>query len=103
MNPFTKHILNYTITPGQVANVPQGWWHYEIAVVVNTHLLAIFDAPTPEVILGSDILNLHLPISKLRSEPFKALNNWVEQYGEIWEEKLDSLELYLKELQNKKQ
>lgn len=57
LNPFTKQILNYTITPGQVANVPQGWWHYEIAVVDNTHLLAIFNAPTPEVILGSDILN----------------------------------------------
>lgn len=56
MNPFTKQILNYTITPGQVANVPQGWWHYEIATVDNTHLLAIFNAPTPEVILGSDIL-----------------------------------------------
>lgn len=56
LNPFTKEILNYTITPGQVANVPQGWWHYEVAVVDNTHLLAVFDAPTPEVILGSDIL-----------------------------------------------
>lgn len=42
-------------------------------------------------------------IYKLRSEPFKALNIWLEQYREIWEEKLDSLELYLKELQNKKQ
>jgi quercetin dioxygenase-like cupin family protein len=56
LNPFTKQILNYAITPGQVANIPQGWWHYEIASVDNTHLLAIFDAPTPEVILGSDIL-----------------------------------------------
>lgn len=56
LNPFTKQIQNYPITPGQVANVPQGWWHYEIATVDNTHLLAIFDAPTPEVILGSDIL-----------------------------------------------
>lgn len=56
LNPFTKQILNYPITPGQVANVPQGWWHYEVATVDNTHLLAIFNAPTPEVILGSDIL-----------------------------------------------
>lgn len=56
LNPFTKQILNYTITPGQVANVPQGWWHYEVAIVDNTHLLAIFNAPTPQVILGSDIL-----------------------------------------------
>ncbi|TDL33161.1 cupin domain-containing protein [Jeotgalibacillus sp. S-D1] len=56
LNPFTKQFLNFAITPGQVANVPQGWWHYEIAAVDNTHLLAIFDAPTPEVVLGSDIL-----------------------------------------------
>lgn len=56
LNPFTKELLNLPITPGQVANVPQGWWHYEVATVDNTHLLAIFDAPTPEVILGSDIL-----------------------------------------------
>jgi quercetin dioxygenase-like cupin family protein len=56
LNPFTKQLLNYSITPGQVANIPQGWWHYEVATVDNTHLLAIFDAPTPEVILGSDIL-----------------------------------------------
>ncbi|WP_046179594.1 cupin domain-containing protein [Domibacillus tundrae] len=58
LNPFTKKILSYSITPGQVANVPQGWWHYEVASVDNTHLLAIFNAPTPEVILGSDILKL---------------------------------------------
>lgn len=56
LNPFTQQILNFPITSGQVANVPQGWWHYEIANVDNTHLLAIFNAPTPEVILGSDIL-----------------------------------------------
>jgi quercetin dioxygenase-like cupin family protein len=43
---------------GQVANIPQGWWHYEIAAEDNTHLLAIFDAPIPEAIFGSDILRL---------------------------------------------
>lgn len=58
LNPYTKQLLHYPITPGQVVNVPQGWWHYEVANVDNTHLLAIFDAPTPEVILGSDILKL---------------------------------------------
>ena len=58
LNPFTKQLLHYSITPGQVANVPKGWWHYEVATVDNTHLLAIFNAPTPEVILGSDILKL---------------------------------------------
>lgn len=58
LNPYTKQIQNYSIKPGQVANVPHGWWHYEEALVDQTHLLAIFDAPTPEVILGSDILKL---------------------------------------------
>ncbi|MNO38363.1 Cupin [compost metagenome] len=56
LNPFTKCLLNYSITPGQVVNVPQGWWHYEVATTDNTHILAIFNASTPEVILGSDIL-----------------------------------------------
>ncbi|MFJ7666307.1 cupin domain-containing protein [Lysinibacillus sp. NPDC097195] len=56
LNPLTKQIQNYTITSGQVANIPQGWWHYIVANADNTHILAIFDAPTPEVILGSDIL-----------------------------------------------
>ncbi|UVI28387.1 cupin domain-containing protein [Paenibacillus spongiae] len=58
VNPFTKELLNFPIQPGQVANVPQGWWHYEIASVDNTHLLAIFDAPVPEFIGGSDLLRL---------------------------------------------
>ncbi|WP_379968879.1 cupin domain-containing protein [Ectobacillus sp. sgz5001026] len=55
-NPFTRQMQDYPIKPGQVANVPQGWWHYEVATVDNTHLLAIFNTPTPEVILGSDLL-----------------------------------------------
>ncbi|RIW34642.1 cupin domain-containing protein [Bacillus salacetis] len=61
LNPYTKQIQNYNITPGQVANVPQGWWHYEVALADKTHLLAIFDAPTPDVILGSDILKFTPP------------------------------------------
>lgn len=61
INPFTNELLDFPITPGQVANVPQGWWHYEVATVDNTHLLAIFDAPIPEVILGSDILKITPP------------------------------------------
>jgi quercetin dioxygenase-like cupin family protein len=61
LRPDTKQILSYSITPGQVVNVPQGWWHYEVATVDGTHLLAIFDAPNPEVILGSDILKFTPP------------------------------------------
>ena len=51
LNPFTNQILNLPIQPGQVANIPQAWWHYEIATADNTHLLAIFDAPTPKLFL----------------------------------------------------
>ncbi|MDQ0058639.1 cupin domain-containing protein [Paenibacillus harenae] len=58
INSFTKQLLNFSIQPGQVANVPQGWWHYEVATVDNTHLLAIFDAPIPEFIGASDMLRL---------------------------------------------
>ncbi|XXM70405.1 cupin domain-containing protein [Lysinibacillus sphaericus] len=56
LNPNLREIQTYTAAPGEVVNVPQGWWHYEIAEEDNTHLLAIFDAPNPEVILGSDLL-----------------------------------------------
>ena len=58
LNPFTKQLLTYRITPGEVVNIPRAWWHYEIALVDDTHLLAIFDAPTSEVILGSDLVTL---------------------------------------------
>jgi oxalate decarboxylase/phosphoglucose isomerase-like protein (cupin superfamily) len=56
LDPFTNELKNFPITPGQVANVPRAWWHYEVATMNHTHLLAIFDAPNPQVILGSNIL-----------------------------------------------
>jgi oxalate decarboxylase/phosphoglucose isomerase-like protein (cupin superfamily) len=58
INPFTRELRHFPIKPGQVANVPQGWWHYLVATMDNTHLLTIFNAPIPEFILGSDILRL---------------------------------------------
>ncbi|AEI44798.1 cupin domain-containing protein [Paenibacillus mucilaginosus] len=58
INPFTNELLNYTAGPGQVVNIPQGWWHYEVASADGTHLLAIFDSKVPEAIFGSDILRL---------------------------------------------
>ncbi|PAK54310.1 cupin domain-containing protein [Paenibacillus sp. 7541] len=61
INPFTKKLLQYSIKPGQVVNVPQGWWHYEMATVDNTHLLAVFDAPIPQFIGASDMLRLTPP------------------------------------------
>ncbi|MGG0383387.1 cupin domain-containing protein [Priestia filamentosa] len=56
INPFNNKVINISIRPGQVANIPQGWWHWEVASENNTHLLAIFDAPYPEYIFGLDIL-----------------------------------------------
>ncbi|MCT2134628.1 cupin domain-containing protein [Oceanobacillus kimchii] len=56
INPFTNERKDITITPGEVANIPKGWWHWEEASEDQTHLLAIFDAPYPQYILGSDIL-----------------------------------------------
>lgn len=58
LNPFTKQVQNYPISPGQVANVPQGWIHWEVATQDGTHLLAVFDAPVPEFIGISDFLRL---------------------------------------------
>lgn len=58
INPFTKELLHFPIKPRQVANVPQGWWHYEVATSDNTHLMAIFDAPIPGFIPASDMLRL---------------------------------------------
>jgi len=60
-NPFQKQLMQYTITAGQVVNIPQGWWHYIEATVDHSHFLAIFDSNTPEVILGSDILKFTPP------------------------------------------
>lgn len=40
-------------------------------------------------------------IYKLRPEPFRELENWVESYRHIWEEKFDRLEDYLRQLQGK--
>ena len=75
LRPDTKQLLNYAIAPGQVVNVPQGWWHYEVATVDNTHLLAIFDAPNPEVILGSDIMKL-TPAEVMAHTYCLDINEW---------------------------
>lgn len=56
LHPFSKQLMNFTLTPGQIVNIPRGWWHYIVSLSDHTHFLAIFDAPNPEVTLGSDIL-----------------------------------------------
>ena len=40
-------------------------------------------------------------IYKLRSEPFRALDLWLKEYRDIWEEKFDNLDRYLEDLQKR--
>ncbi|MFC5406002.1 ArsR/SmtB family transcription factor [Cohnella soli] len=39
---------------------------------------------------------------RLRSEPFQAMDLWVKSFRHIMEERMDNLDNYLRELQNKK-
>ena len=61
INPFTNELKNIKIKPGQVASIPQGWWHYAEATSDKTHLLAIHDTPLLQTIFGSDVLRLTPP------------------------------------------
>ncbi len=56
------------------------WWHYEVATEDDTHLLAIFDAPTPEVILGSDILRF-TPSNIMAHTYCLDENRWKKSYS----------------------
>ncbi|WP_432353077.1 cupin domain-containing protein [Sporosarcina sp. A2] len=56
MNIHTKEFLHTHITKGQVVNIPQGWWHYQLAHEDHTHLQGIFNVGAPEVVFGSDLL-----------------------------------------------
>jgi hypothetical protein len=40
-------------------------------------------------------------IYKLRSEPFKALDLWLKEDRDIWEEKFDNFDRYLQDLQKR--
>jgi len=42
-------------------------------------------------------------IYRLRSEPFQAMDYWVQTFRHITEDRLDNLDNYLRELQNKKE
>ncbi|MFD2614201.1 cupin domain-containing protein [Paenibacillus gansuensis] len=59
-NPFTQRLLTYRLSPGQVSQFPRGWFHWIVALSEQAHFLAIFDQPTPDVVLGSDFLR-YLP------------------------------------------
>jgi hypothetical protein len=36
----------------------------------------------------------------LNSEPFREIDIWLETYQQIWKDKINSLDVYLKQLQN---
>ncbi len=40
-------------------------------------------------------------MTAVRSEPFKALDLWLKDYRDIWEEKFDNLDRYLQDLQKR--
>jgi DNA-binding transcriptional ArsR family regulator len=39
--------------------------------------------------------------SRIEAAPLKEVSDWVERYREIWEQRFDRLDTYLKELQRK--
>jgi len=55
-NPFSQQLITYHVKAGQVSQFPKGWFHWLVALENHTHLLTIFDKPTPDVVLGSDFL-----------------------------------------------
>ncbi|WP_078393163.1 cupin domain-containing protein [Shouchella patagoniensis] len=55
-NPFTQQLMSYRLGPGQVSEFPKGWFHWIVALQDHTHLLTIFDQPTPDIVYGSDFL-----------------------------------------------
>lgn len=63
---------------------------------VSKHLRVLSEAGLVEV---HPIANRR--IYKLRSEPFKELDTWLESYRRMWEERFDHLDDYLQDLQRK--
>ncbi|MEK4515369.1 cupin domain-containing protein [Paenibacillus sp. FSL H8-0122] len=55
-DPFTQKLMTYHLKAGQIAVFPQGWFHWILAESEQAHFLAIFDAPTPDIVYGSDFL-----------------------------------------------
>lgn len=64
----------------------------------SKHLRVLLEAGIVEV--EADANRRHY---KLRSEPFKALEAWLETYSSVWEERFDNLERYLQQLQAKQE
>jgi DNA-binding transcriptional ArsR family regulator len=55
------------------------------------------------ILLEAGIVELHAianrRIYKLRPEPFKVLNAWLDSYHHVWNVRYDHLEAYLQQLQ----
>ncbi|MEK0317223.1 cupin domain-containing protein [Cohnella sp. 56] len=60
-NPFTRQLMTYRLKPGQVSEFPLGWFHWLVALTDQTHLLTIFDVPTPDIVYGGDFLRMLPP------------------------------------------
>lgn len=59
----------------------------------SKHLRILLEAGLVEV--HADANRRHY---KLRLEPFRALDAWLETYRDVWEERFDLLEQYLKKI-----
>lgn len=61
----------------------------------SKHLRVLLEAGLVEVRADANRRNYNL-----RSEPFQALDAWLENYRSVWNERLDNLENYLQKLQS---
>ncbi|GIP17913.1 hypothetical protein J40TS1_35550 [Paenibacillus montaniterrae] len=62
----------------------------------SKHLRVLLEAGLVEVEAEANRRNY-----KLRIEPLKELDEWLERYRRIWNERYDNLERYLQQLQVK--
>jgi DNA-binding transcriptional ArsR family regulator len=60
----------------------------------SKHLRVLSDAGLVEV---QPVANKR--IYQLRPEPFREMNDWLDTFRRVWEERIDRLEDYLQELQ----
>ncbi|BFH64414.1 MULTISPECIES: ArsR/SmtB family transcription factor [Paenibacillus] len=62
----------------------------------SKHLRVLLEAGLVEVQAVANRRNY-----KLCSEPFHALDEWLDSYRRLWEERFDQLDIYLQKLQTK--
>lgn len=62
----------------------------------SKHLRVLLEAGLVEV--QADANRRHY---KLREQPFREMDKWLDDYRRLWEERFDNLELYLQKLQAK--